>query len=186
MEIEAMTDIVFKVLGVQSREDCVSNALAYAFNASGPFQQAFLTHICGKEPSRYTSCQAFTRISAGAAGIPDIVLALWRGTRGELVIIENKLKAEEGADQTKRYASDEAIAALSRRLLPDRSIAEASFVFLTLFPDQQPLAADRYTVKRHADLRSMAAEIGDWGNDLAEQLMRTGWRFSIHSMTGSR
>src|SRR5687768_10845633 len=137
-------DNIFRVLGIQSREDCVSNALAYAFNTSLAFRRAFLRCICEKDPDQYNSCQAFTRISTGAPGIPDLVLAIENSVCAEIVVIENKLKAEEGDDQTQRYASKEAVAALSRRLLPGRPIGEPSFVFLTLFPDQQPAAGNPY------------------------------------------
>jgi hypothetical protein len=100
------------------------------------------------------------------------VLALENPACAEIVVIENKLKAEEGADQTQRYASKDAVAALSRRLLPGRPIGEPSFVFLTLFPDQQPTAGNLYLVKRHSDLQSVAAAIPSWENRVAEQLIR--------------
>lgn len=95
-------DNIFRVLGIQSREDCVSNALAYAFNTSLAYRRSFLRYICEKDPDQYNlrSCHAFTRISTGAPGIPDLVLALENSVCSEIVVIENKLKAEEGDDQT--------------------------------------------------------------------------------------
>lgn len=170
-ERNTMIENVFTVLGIQSREDCVSNALAYVFNVSVPFRRVFLRQICGKDPDLYSSAKAFTRVSTGAPGIPDIVLSLEGESCADLVVIENKIKADEGDDQTVRYASKEAIVALSDRLLPGKAIGEPAFIFMTLFPDQQPAAQDKYTVHRHSELKAIAAGINDWGNDLARQLI---------------
>ena len=92
----------------------------------------------------------------------------------DIVIIENKLKAEERKDQTRDYASKEAIAAIANRLLPGKAVREASFVFMTLFPDQEPSAGEQYIVRRHSDLTSVVAHVINWDNALAEQLI-TSW-----------
>lgn len=169
-----MDENIFLVLGIQSREDCISNALAYAFNASPGFRQNFLKEICEKNLDRYALAQAYTRVSAGAPGIPDIVIALSGASSADIVVIENKLKAEEGDDQTERYASQEAVSALANRLVPEKLPGEPSFVFLTLFPDQEPAAGNRYLVRRHSDLKNVAANISEWGSTLAKTLM-TDW-----------
>ena len=164
-----MGDNIYCVLGIQSHEDCISNALAYAFNVSSAFRQGFLRQICGKVPDRYDSFQAFTRVSAGEPGIPDIVLALGKASGAEIVVIENKLKAEEGSDQTERYCSKEAVEGLCNRLLPGKPIGEASFVFLTLFPDQEP-AADALHPGYHTRAGARRRHSDDTGGRPPERL----------------
>jgi hypothetical protein len=168
-----MKNNLFAVLGIQNREDCISNALAYAINNSKAFRQEFLKQICAKEISRYTSVNAYTRISAGTSGIPDIVITLERHSNADIVIIENKLKAEEGIDQTVRYRSKEAVEALMNRLLPQKTLGEPSFVFLSLFPDQDP-NTQSYAVHRHSELQDIVSKISQWDDELAKQLM-TDW-----------
>lgn len=148
-----MNDNIFRILGIQSREDCVSNALAYAFNQSVDFQCNFLKAICDREPNPFTKCRAFTRVSIGDSGVPDIVLLCESGNQAEFVIIENKIRAEEGVDQTERYAAEESVDALHRRFCPDkeRENIRASFIFLTLFPDQTP-RSKKFITKSHSDL----------------------------------
>lgn len=148
------SDNIFKVLGIQSREDSVSNAIAYAINQSDEFRQVFLQHICDKKVGNYyNSCRAYTRVLTGAYGIPDIVIVCKSKTSADLIIIENKLKADEGDDQTDNYATEESIEGLIERLCPEfsRKNVNASFIFLTLFPDQWP-ASRKFVVKRHSDL----------------------------------
>jgi len=162
---------IFTVLGIQTREDCVTNAIAYAFNSSAEFRYRFLDVMCGKDPGNYQNCVAYTRLSAGIAGIPDLVITLESSEIDEIVVIENKLKAEEGEDQTKRYASSEAISALAERLLAGKP-CKSSFVFLTLFPDQEPSAGKRYIVKSHSEFKKIADGIANWDNALAEKLIK--------------
>lgn len=174
-----MKNNLFAVLGIQTREDCISNALAYAINTSKSFRQQFMEQVCGKDLSKYTSVTAYTRISAGVSGIPDIVITLESQSNADMVVIENKLKAEEGNDQTVRYSSREAIDALMNRLLPKRTLGEPSFVFLTLFPDQNP-GAQQYSVHRHSELQDVVSKISQWDNELAKQLI-TDWLALVKS-----
>lgn len=165
-----MKNNLFSVLGIQTREDCISNVLAYAINTSRLFRQQFLKQVCGKDISKYLAVKAYTRISAGTSGIPDIVITLESQANADIVIIENKLKAEEGTDQTVRYSSKQAVEALMNRLLPNTTLGEQSFVFLSLFPDQYP-TAQLYSVHRHSELQNVISEISQWDNELAKQLI---------------
>jgi len=170
---------LFAVLGIQTREDCISNSLAYAINNSKSFRQEFLKQICGKDINKYMSVNAYTRVSAGASGTPDIVITLESQSNADIVVIENKLKAEEGTDQTVRYSSKEALDALMNRLLPEKTLREPSFVFLTLFPDQDP-TAQHYSVHRHSELQDVISKISQWDNELAKQLI-TDWLALVKS-----
>ncbi len=174
-----MSDNLFIVLGIQTREDCVSNALAYAINVSQSFRQQFLQQICGKDACNYTSTRAYTIISAGASGIPDIVITLESSSSADIVVIENKLKAEEGDDQTVRYSSKEAVHALMTRLLPEKVLGEPFFVFMTLFPDQQP-TAQQYAVHRHSELKKVVTGVSEWESKLAKELI-SDWLALVES-----
>ena len=148
-----MNENIFTILGIQSREDCVSNALAYAFNQSIDFQSDFLKSICDKKSDSFTKCKAFTRVSIGDSGIPELVLMCESGNRAEFILIENKIRAEEGMDQTERYAAEGTVNVLHQRFCPEteRENVSASFIFLTLFPDQTP-HSKKFLTKSHSDL----------------------------------
>jgi hypothetical protein len=110
-----------------------------------------LKNICEKDPISYQKCFAYTRVSTGSSGIPDIVLICEAPPYTDLIIIENKIKAEEGYDQTKNYASPACTQALHNRFCPHTSTITPSFIFLTLFPDQKP-ESDNFKIKKHQDL----------------------------------
>lgn len=173
-----MRDNLFAVLGIQSREDCVSNALAYAFNASPSFRNEFLHVICGINLKEYTSTRAYTEISTGRLGMPDIVITLEAQARADLVIIENKLEPDLN-DRTSRYSSARAIADLRNRLLPGKELGDTTFVFLTLFPDQHP-TCPAYAIHWHSELKQLAAAISDCGNELAKRLI-SDWLALVES-----
>jgi len=168
-----MKNNLFAILGIQTREDCISNALAYAINTSKSFREQFLKQVCGKDISKYISVNAHTRISAGASGIPDIVVILENQSNADIVLIENKLKAEEGIDQTIRYSSRKAVDGLMNHFKLKKTLGESSFVFLTLFPDQYPTSKE-YSVHRHSELQDVMLKIYQWDNELVKQLI-TDW-----------
>ncbi len=147
-----MTDNIFTVLGIQTREDCISNTLAYAVNKSAKIREIFLSRICNLE-SAFDKCTAYTRISTGESGIPDLILLCESRDAAELVVIENKLRADEREDQTERYASEENISVLHQKLCPqlNREKINTTFIFLTLFPDQEP-SSPKFLKKQHSDL----------------------------------
>lgn len=134
---------IFQILGVQSKEDVVSNALVHGLNNSISFLTIFLETVCKKDAKKYSKCIGFTRLSTATSGIPDIILACYqKNNTVDLIVIENKLKADEGEDQTERYASQESIESLIKVLELKDSQVFPSFVFLTLFPDQSPKSMD--------------------------------------------
>ena len=166
-----MRDNIFKVLGIQSREDCISNALAYAFNESIDFRNGFLRTVCSKNPETFTECTAYSRVSIRDSGIPDLVFVCKSGDEVELIIIENKIKAEEGDDQTERYAVERSVDTLRQKLCPfvEREKVKASFIFLTLFPDQRP-CSKKFITKTHSALAAIySGEIVV--SNLADQLI---------------
>lgn len=70
-------------------------------NESKKFRMSFLENIIGiVNPSLYNA-KAHTRIGT-TQGIPDIIITVENKNESILIIVENKLKAEEGYEQTKR------------------------------------------------------------------------------------
>ncbi|RMG27126.1 MAG: hypothetical protein D6732_20500 [Methanobacteriota archaeon] len=164
------SDNIFRALGIQTKEDCISNAIAYTFNSSQDFKKYFLDRICNKDISQYRECTAYTRVSTGSTGIPDITLVCRGDDSADIIIIENKLKAIEGENQAQKYSMKESIDALHQIFCPElnRNSVKASFVFLSLFPDINP-SSDRFLVKRHAELCEFKNEITN--NYLSDRLI---------------
>ncbi|WP_169829434.1 PD-(D/E)XK nuclease family protein [Desulfatibacillum aliphaticivorans] len=133
-----MEQNILSILGVAGKEDVISNLLRYCIEASTTFRDAFLQNICDIDPSGITDARVFTRVSTGSSGVPDMVIAIQRQGAKQLVIMENKLKADEGSNQTKDYASTECKNAIKERLGWSNDAVDVKCVFLSLFPDQKP------------------------------------------------
>ncbi|MGB9419722.1 MAG: PD-(D/E)XK nuclease family protein [Candidatus Acidiferrum sp.] len=129
---------LLEVLGISSKEDVISNLLRYCLEVSPTFCKVFLDSICGICSSDLNKARAFTRISTDSSGIPDLVIAAESSRQRHLVILENKLKANEGDDQTVRYSSAECVREVKNRIGWSGIPVTETFVFLTLFPDQEP------------------------------------------------
>lgn len=91
-----------------------------------------------------------------------------KGDKAEVIVIEHKLGASEGQDQTKKYASSECLERLKEILVPIFKVREVTrsgicpFIFLALFPDQKP-NCKQFTLKTHKDLHQIylnAHEVG--------------------------
>lgn len=130
---------VLTILGVANREDCVSNALAHGLETSKRFQELFLKEACDSEQvSEYHACDVHTRARLGDAGIPDLLIICEKPDGYIVVVVENKLHATEGKDQTTKYSSDHARETLRDRFQLTHGRVDFAFCFLTLFPDQEP------------------------------------------------
>lgn len=165
-----MKDNILKVLGVQSREDSISNTLAYGITKSTEIQDFFLSNICNVN-TKYNTCKAYTRVSTGDTGIPDLVIVCDASDTAELIVIENKLKAEEGMDQTEKYASDDSIKTLHQKLCPHlpKENVNVKFIFITLFPDQRP-SSSKFVTKKHGELLPLKEKLSV--DKLPEQLLK--------------
>lgn len=164
-----MADNLFQVLGIQTREDCVSNAIAYAIKTSARFRECFLQMICDKKFDDYRDITAYTRVSIPGYGTPDVVLVCKSPSVTDLIVIENKLGADEGEDQTATYASEQFRQLLQRKIAPGDASPKWTLVFLTLFPDQEP-SSNEFTHKTYEPLTRIATEYAD--GSLAEMLIR--------------
>ena len=133
---------VLKVLGIAGKEDVISNLLQYCLVVSPLFRHAFLLNICEIQPSDVSRVRVLTRVSTDSAGVPDLVVAVDDLGKNTLVILENKLKADEGKDQTGRYSSPECVRDIQHRLGLSGATVDVKFVFLALYPDQKPQAPE--------------------------------------------
>lgn len=132
------TSNLLELLGVAGREDVVTNLLAHCYNHSAAFRAWFLRTIGIEDIGEVAVGRAFTRVQMGDAGVPDLVIVDYDGSGCSVVVIENKLAAEEGKDQTERYASNDCLQSLATRFKFGGKELRLKYVFLTLFPDVQP------------------------------------------------
>jgi hypothetical protein len=130
------------ILGVQNREDVITSAIAYCFNRSPDYRRAFLAAVGLPGKAALLAAKAHTRMATGSSGVPDLVIAGKAGSEHALLVVENKMAAMEGDDQTARYASQECRSALASRYDLDASRLDAHYVLLTLFPDQPAQAPE--------------------------------------------
>lgn len=145
-----MRENILEILGVSGKEDVISNLLCHLLNTSQVFCVAFLRNICGIDSSEVTLERALTRVTTNSSGVPDLVIAAQSGGQKHLVIIENKLKAEEGSDQTVRYSSPECVEDLENHVGWSGGGVAVTFIFLALFPDQKP-EAEVFQLKTYQD-----------------------------------
>jgi hypothetical protein len=162
-----MGDNVLEVLRIADKEDVISNLLAYCIEHSASFRNVFLERICGFKAAAYSDCRVHARLQVPNAGVPDLVVVC-KGQTTDWAIIENKLKADEGKDQTKRYADPKTKAALSKQLELDASAGQPRLVFLTLFPDQVP-KSEHFSRAYYSSLLQ-SRPLPDKGDALAHQL----------------
>ena len=162
---------ILSVLEVSSKEDVITNLLRYCLEAAPSFRNIFLQRICDIKLPHIKSLRAHTRVSTNSSGIPDLVLAVeGSDDRKYLIVIENKLKAEEGADQTERYASQVCINELLKIVGWSNICHEQRFVFLTLFPDQEAHAS-RFANKPYENLLESIRGISRLEDSLAQMLL---------------
>lgn len=125
---------IFTILGVATREDAITNALAFAVNNSPKFADYLVGKLAPSFGKLSLDWRAYARIQT-SAGVPDLVLSGSKDDAKALLVIENKLAAEEGEDQTERYASEQCKADLRARLGTGEGPLDIAFAFLSLFPD---------------------------------------------------
>jgi hypothetical protein len=127
---------VLALLNVCGKEDVHTNLFKYCIQNSQEFSHAFITSILNW-PQETLLTGVYTRMSLPGVGVPDIVLVGNESLRHRLGIVEVKLHADEGHDQTERYASAECIEGICSNLEIENKRVD-DFVFLTLYPNQFP------------------------------------------------
>jgi len=158
-----MTDAssnAFVILGIASREDSVSSLLARVLETDPTFAESFL-RVVGASSSRLSDARVRVALKGGT---PDLVISGVEPT--QVIVIENKLKAREGAKQTERYSSDE----FTRQLLDHLDLPAGTathHVLLTLFPERP--ASGRFVNVAYSKL---LADVTITDNGKAADLLR--------------
>ena len=123
-----------KLLNSFYREDVITDLLCTLINTEENFAKWFVHTICGLSDTEGEFVSK-TRIGLGRGiGTPDLVIERKVDSiTNMIIVIENKLGALEGEEQTTRYASEEGIHKLCSSLKIERNIP-IKFLFLTLDP----------------------------------------------------
>ena len=143
---------IIELLGITYKEDIISNLIVGLINKSNNFKISFIENIIGVPNANLYNVEAFTRIST-VKGVPDIIIKIYNEQENILVIIENKLKAEEGYTQTARYSTDECIKdiCLNNKINLEYNNVSKKFIYLTLIPEQIP-SGEKFVNKTYRDL----------------------------------
>ena len=135
-----MKENILSELNICDKEDVISDCLRFCFDRSSYFAENFLMHICDLDINEYINVEMLTRKMFPSSGVPDILVVAETEEYSDLVIIENKLKAEEGYEQTERYSSKELPMAINDRFGHGKSLRKVNMIFLSLFPNQKPMS----------------------------------------------
>lgn len=130
---------IIEKLEIGYKEDIISNLIVTALRNSEVFRESFFSNIVEIKDLEKYKVVVKPRMRT-VKGSPDIVVALKHENDTRLIIIENKLGASEGKEQTNRYSTDECIKAICRNkeidinLKKQKSI-EKYFIYLTLLKE---------------------------------------------------
>ena len=128
---------IIKLLGIEYKEDIISNLLVAFIKKSESFKKEFIENLIGIDFNEITDLDISIRTKT-SVGIPDIVLYINTRNKSKLVVIENKLKAKEGVNQTLRYSDKQCIKELleKSKLILYKDNVEFIGLFLTLVPER--------------------------------------------------
>ncbi len=164
-----MKQNLVEVLGIQGKEDIISNILCYSLNNCDVFRNDFLKCICELTPekiSKIDNVTAKNRVST-RSGVPDICVLVTSSDSNEIVVIENKLLADEGWMQTERYASNECKEDLSKAF--NVSNPQFRFIYLSLFHDNT--AQHPAFITKHYDELLDNTQVTKYDDLLSQQLL---------------
>ncbi|KGX92474.1 hypothetical protein N781_16150 [Pontibacillus halophilus JSM 076056 = DSM 19796] len=129
---------VFDVLNSFYREDVISDFLVSCFKESEEFLLKFL-HEAYISIDDGTEFVLDTRVGLGKSiGTPDLIVKAVHGNRTKLIVVENKMGAAEGHEQTNRYVSMEAKVRLANKYQLDIDHTEFHYIFLALDTTVRP------------------------------------------------
>lgn len=168
---------LLSILGVTASEDVNTRLLCHAINHERAFRDAFVTRILGwPQPSGDSKVVAKNQVPVRVKGRGrrlDLVLTMHDSSQVRVGVVENKLMAGEGDDQTTDYASAEVTSFLHESMVKDRLIDSSTHVemtrrFLVVQPNETAESVDFITV-RHSEV---AAAIGDCADRLESPVVR--------------
>ncbi|WP_173918154.1 PD-(D/E)XK nuclease family protein [Halobacillus sp. Marseille-Q1614] len=129
---------IFEALNVFYREDTISDFLMNCFKSSNEFLKRFLNEA--KIPIKENaSFHIDVRVGLGKnIGTPDLVIRVITKDKVEFIIIENKMAASEGNEQTNRYESCGARSEIAKKYKVSKEECKFHFIFLALDTTVQP------------------------------------------------
>lgn len=153
---------IIELLGITYKEDVISNLLVGLINESKIFRISFLENIVGIANPILYNVKAHTRIRT-SQGIPDIIITVENEHESILIIVENKLKADEGYEQTKRYANEKCIKELSEnpKIGFKNRVIKEKLLFLTLIPETIPTSEKFINITYKHLIENVNIEIED-------------------------
>jgi hypothetical protein len=129
---------IFDALNIFYREDTISDFLVTCFRDSNVFLAEFLK-AADIQVREDTIFQIDTRVALGKEiGTPDIVIRGIVEDKMKLIIIENKMGAAEGNEQTNRYESSKAKAKIAEKYKVPIEQIHFHFIFLALDTTAKP------------------------------------------------
>lgn len=146
----------FDALNIFYKEDTISDFLVSCFKDSKEFMVGFLKKA-NITITQDATVQIETRVGLGKSiGTPDIVILVKDRNKSNLIIIENKMGAAEGHEQTNRYESLEARERIAERFQLDANHTDYYYIFLALDTTTKPKNSAFAFLNYHIFLE------GDW------------------------
>jgi hypothetical protein len=147
---------IIDALNIFYREDTISDFLVNCFNDSNEFLIRFLNEA-KIQVEENTIFHIDTRVGLGEnIGTPDIVIRSLTNNNMKFIIVENKMGAAEGHEQTNRYESEEARTRIANKYNVDLENIEFHFIFLALDTTVRPKNSQFTFLNYHLFLQ------GDW------------------------
>jgi hypothetical protein len=129
---------IFDALNIFYREDTISDFHVNCFKDSNEFLIQFLNEA-KIQVKENTVFHIDTRVGLGEnIGTPDIVIRALTNNDMKFVIVENKMGAAEGHEQTNRYESSEARTRIANKYNVALENIEFHFIFLALDTTVRP------------------------------------------------
>ncbi|MDU2994158.1 MAG: hypothetical protein E7B49_07830 [Clostridium sp.] len=149
------------LLGVTFNEEIIGNMIVGLINNSNNFKNAFGKHILEVPNIDSFEVEAYTKNSI-SKGVPDIIVIAENANEIVISVIEEKLKANEGHNQTFVYTEEVAKTELIQGYNNDKKV-KFQCIYLTLLEDELK-EDDRYINKTFKDLiNDVWVEIEDEG-----------------------
>ncbi|MDX8047192.1 PD-(D/E)XK nuclease family protein [Gracilibacillus sp. S3-1-1] len=165
---------VFDALNIMYREDTISDFLVNCFRDSSLFLREFLNRaeITTTENTHFSINE---RVGLGKGiGTPDIIICATTNNQVSFIVIENKMGAVEGKEQTNRYESLEAKTRIASRFNAEEENSEFYFIFLaldsTVRPKNSQFAFLNYSIFLHGDWQLHNKTLQYLMNDFQQKL----------------
>jgi hypothetical protein len=172
-----MSEHIFEILGIRSREDSYTDLIAYAFNNNFEFKKNFLLHILEEnQPSDWEKPivrpSVFIKKSSRTKDMPDLILINKKIPK--VILIENKIFSDEGWEQTKHYASHEFKQALVEYLKKNNMLLnddQIQFVYYFLTLEGKKAAAEKFRPLSYCRILEILNDI-KFGNSKLDILLQ--------------